>query len=69
MIISQTQGTTYDEYLNFSFIYPAATWRQIEVDMLRTFPQEQWFKDKKGQASLSNVCRAYAIRNPQIGYS
>jgi hypothetical protein len=42
----------------------------IERDLARTFPDNDYFKDRQGlgQRSLFNVLKAYSIYDPEIGY-
>ena len=43
---------------------------QIRKDMPRTLPQHDLFRERsgRGQASLFNVVRAYALHDPEVGY-
>lgn len=41
---------------------------QIEKDLERTFPKEDFFKSAKGFEVLRNILTAYSWRNPNVGY-
>jgi hypothetical protein len=38
------------------------------VDLHRTFPDEPFYQEKETIDAIRNICRAYTIRNPTIGY-
>eukprot|EP01035_Chromulina_nebulosa_P018755 gene18755-24522_t len=40
----------------------------IEKDLRRTLPACEWIQSDQGIESLRNVLRAYALRNPLVGY-
>eukprot|EP01125_Pyxidicula_operculata_P012380 TRINITY_DN4067_c0_g1_i1.p1 TRINITY_DN4067_c0_g1~~TRINITY_DN4067_c0_g1_i1.p1 ORF type:complete len:624 (-),score=147.93 TRINITY_DN4067_c0_g1_i1:58-1929(-) len=41
---------------------------QIEKDLHRTFPYHPVYQRKEGRSALRNVCTAFSIKNPHIGY-
>ena len=41
---------------------------QIEKDLQRTFPQEDFFRSPRGIEILRNILTAYCWRNPNVGY-
>jgi hypothetical protein len=41
---------------------------EIEKDLRRTLPEIAWCRDESGINSLRTILRAYALRNPDIGY-
>ena len=40
----------------------------IKLDLHRTFPTDEYFKDKKNLAKLKNILLAYSRRNVTLGY-
>jgi hypothetical protein len=48
--------------------FPNPIISQIEVDIPRTFPEEEEFNNPDMLQSLKNVLVAYTVRNPNIGY-
>lgn len=42
--------------------------KQIERDLARTFPSEQFFERLETQEALRNILTAYSWRNPNVGY-
>jgi hypothetical protein len=42
--------------------------REIRVDVSRTFPRNSLFESCKGSQRLESILRAYAVRNPAVGY-
>eukprot|EP00735_Rhodelphis_limneticus_P006568 TRINITY_DN18989_c0_g1::TRINITY_DN18989_c0_g1_i1::g.21664::m.21664 TRINITY_DN18989_c0_g1::TRINITY_DN18989_c0_g1_i1::g.21664 ORF type:complete len:606 (+),score=108.51,sp/Q6GL87/GRTP1_XENTR/32.65/8e-45,RabGAP-TBC/PF00566.13/1.2e-46,EF-hand_1/PF00036.27/0.0002,EF-hand_1/PF00036.27/0.013,EF-hand_1/PF00036.27/2e+02,EF-hand_6/PF13405.1/0.00022,EF-hand_6/PF13405.1/0.019,EF-hand_6/PF13405.1/2.4e+03,EF-hand_7/PF13499.1/2.1e-07,EF-hand_7/PF13499.1/5.8e+02,EF-hand_5/PF13202.1/0.01,EF-hand_5/PF13202.1/0.02 len=42
--------------------------RAIENDIHRTFPENAYFDTEEGRTGLRTLLRAYAVRNPKIGY-
>ena len=53
---------------NYDRGFPNPNDTQIEVDLKRTFPGEEFYQDPEILNSLRRVCIAYTIRNPEIGY-
>jgi TBC1 domain family member 10 len=49
---------------------PDTTFRQIEVDLNRTFPRHDFFIscNGAGQASLRRLLQLYAVYDPEVGY-
>ncbi|KAL4457817.1 hypothetical protein ABPG75_012682 [Micractinium tetrahymenae] len=41
---------------------------QIELDVPRTFPSNEWVQSEAGQSALRHVLRAFAHHNPRVGY-
>jgi GTPase-activating protein len=42
--------------------------KQIEKDLHRTFPEENFFKNPNNFSVLKNILVAYSYRNPNVGY-
>jgi hypothetical protein len=42
---------------------------QIEVDLKRTFPGEDFYRNTEVIDSLRRICLAFSIRNPEVGYA
>jgi hypothetical protein len=42
---------------------------EIQKDIRRSFPEHDLFQTEQGLQSLTNVLRAYAWRNPKVGYT
>lgn len=62
---SQTYWKIIDNY-NRSF--PNPNDHQIDVDLERTYPDEEFFSYSENIEQLRRVCIAYTVRNPEIGY-
>ena len=48
--------------------YPNPCYSQIELDIKRTFPEDDMFKQDKVIKQLKNVLVCYTRRNPSVGY-
>eukprot|EP00347_Sterkiella_histriomuscorum_P004415 403360549 len=48
--------------------FPNPNFRQIQVDLNRTFQDEPYYKDPRVIKAIENILRAYSVRNPTIGY-
>lgn len=53
---------------NYNRSFPNPNDHQINVDLERTFPGEDFYQDPEIIEQLRRVCTAYTIRNPEIGY-
>ena len=53
---------------NYDRSFPNPNDHQIDVDLERTYPGEDFFNDPEIIEQLRKVCVAYTIRNPEIGY-
>jgi len=53
---------------NFDRQFPNPNDHQIHVDLTRTFPGEDEYQNKEMIEKLRRVCKAYSVRNPEIGY-
>lgn len=63
------KSTSYRSMLkNYNKTFPNPNVYQIKVDLPRTFPDEEFFRNSNIIKSLENVLIAYTIRNPTIGY-
>ncbi|CDW84002.1 tbc1 domain family member 2b [Stylonychia lemnae] len=49
--------------------YPNPCFHQIEIDLKRTFPEDEYFKLPGTIASMRRILVAYTKRNPVVGYS
>ena len=54
--------------LNFPQNIPSPYLEQIEVDLKRTFPEEEFFHKEENIIKLKHVLLAYSRRNISIGY-
>lgn len=48
--------------------YSSKYTQQIERDLHRTFPEDEYFKNPKSFETLQNILTAYSWRNPNVGY-
>ena len=48
--------------------YPNPCFRQIEQDVARTFPDDEFFAFPQTQTKIKNILQAYVKRNPTVGY-
>ena len=53
---------------NYNRSFPNPNDHQIEVDLGRTFPGEEFYSDPEIIDQLRRVAIAYSVRNPEIGY-
>lgn len=53
---------------NFDRNFPNPNDHQIHVDLTRTFPGEEEYQTEEMIEKLRRVCKAYTVRNPEIGY-
>ena len=60
-------GSMYNEYLQRCIDTDILA--EIEKDIHRTFPGHHTLSTKPGQRAMSNVLRAYASFDPEVGYS
>ena len=58
----------YQQILKYSSEVKCPSIFQIDLDLKRTFPEEQRVMDEKFQQSLRNVLVCYSTRNTTIGY-
>ena len=59
----------YYESLKNSFVeYPNPSYSQIDLDLKRTFPEDEMFKQEHVINTLRNVLVSYTRRNPSVGY-
>lgn len=64
------KSTSYKSILaHYDRSFPNPNYYQIQVDLHRTFPDEDLYKDPHILKSLENILGAYTVRNPTIGYS
>ena len=61
-------GNYYQQLLKYSSEVKCPSIFQIDLDLKRTFPEEQRVMDEKFQQSLRNVLVCYSTRNTTIGY-
>ena len=61
-------GDYYQQILKYSSEVKCPSIFQIDLDLKRTFPEEQRVMDEKFQQSLRNVLVCYSTRNTTIGY-
>ena len=58
----------YQQLLKYSLEVKCPSIIQIDLDLKRTFPEEERVMDEKFQKSLRNVLICYSTRNTTIGY-
>ena len=58
----------YQKLLKYSLEVKCPSTIQIDLDLRRTFPNEEQVMDNKFQESLRNVLVCYSTRNASIGY-
>ena len=52
-----------------TLVYPNSDFYQLELDVLRTYPDRQNTKNKEQlQDQLRNILRCFVMRNAKIGY-
>ena len=61
-------GNYYQQLLKYSLEVKCPSIIQIDLDLKRTFPDEERVMDEKFQQSLRNVLVCYSTRNSSIGY-
>ena len=61
-------GNYYQQLLKYSLEVKCPSIIQIDLDLKRTFPEEERVMDEKFQKSLRNVLICYSTRNTTIGY-
>ena len=61
-------GNYYQQLLKYSLEVKCPSIIQIDLDLKRTFPEEERVMDEKFQRSLRNVLICYSTRNTTIGY-
>ena len=61
-------GDYYQKLLKYSSEVNCPSSLQIDLDLRRTFPNEEQVMDNKFQESLRNVLVCYSTRNSSIGY-
>ena len=61
-------GNYYQQLLKYSLEVRCPSIIQIDLDLKRTFPEEERVMDEKFQKSLRNVLICYSTRNTTIGY-
>lgn len=69
MIIDDPQyNEYYDTLLKESVDYPNPSFHQIELDLKRTFPEDDFFNLPGVLNQLRRIHLAYTKRNPLVGY-
>jgi len=61
-------GDYYQKLLKYSLEVKCPSTIQIDLDLKRTFPNEEQVMDEKFQQSLRNVLLSYSTRNSSVGY-
>jgi len=61
-------GNYYQQLLKYTSEVKCPSIFQIDLDLKRTFPEEERVMDEKFQKSLRNVLVCYSTRNTTIGY-
>ena len=64
----QNHPMYYSKLSNFPDAIPSPYEKQIELDLKRTFPSDEYFQKPETLQSLKNVLLAYSRRNITIGY-
>lgn len=60
----------YNDILNeYPDYVPCLFEKNIENDLKRTFPEEQFFKDSNNIQKIRNILIAFSRRNSSIGYT
>lgn len=63
------KSTSYSAILiHYDRSFPNPNYQQIQVDLHRTFPDEEFYKDPIILKTMENILGAYTVRNPTIGY-
>ena len=62
------QSHYYQNLRHFFVDYPNPCYSQIELDVKRTFPEDEFFQIPAVTRALKNVLVAYTRRNPRVGY-
>ena len=66
---SSHRGSSYEALVrHYNKDFPSPSLQQTEVDIPRTFPEEDYFKERVNRERLQRVLVAYSVRNPMIGY-
>jgi hypothetical protein len=63
------EGDAYHRLLVETADFKSASTSDIDKDVRRSLPEHPLFQTEPGVASLRNVLRAYAFRNPVVGYT
>ena len=61
-------GDYYQKLLKYSSEVNCPSSLQIDLDLRRTFPNEDQVMDDKFQQSLRNILVCYSLRNTSVGY-
>ena len=61
-------GNYYQQLLKYSLEVKCPSIIQIDLDLRRTFPDEEKVMNEKFQKSLRNILMCYSTRNSTIGY-
>ena len=63
------RSQSYDSLLrHYDKTFPNPNFKQISVDLPRTFQDEEYYQNPRTMKAVENILRAYSIRNPTIGY-
>ena len=61
-------GDYYSKLLKYSLSVPCPSAIQIDLDLKRTFPNDEKVMEEKFQKSLRNILLCYSTRNTSVGY-
>ncbi|RKP36050.1 rab-GTPase-TBC domain-containing protein [Dimargaris cristalligena] len=69
-LMARSKNSSLEQQYIFLLEQSTPAEKQIQLDLPRTLPHEEYFKDPQGpgQESLFHVLKAYALFDPEVGY-